>query len=458
MGTLVALGLIATLVACDPPPKPDPGSTLIPCSQADQRVVITVSSHLDPSCTYTKGIEVTASGVTLDCLNGLVRAPDGVTGVGILVHTPTDVALSDVTIKRCRVEGFTNTVKVTRDGFRELPDDDHEFDHPTSNVVIEDSQLRASRGVGLYVDGYVSDVTIRRNVITGTGSSGIYLETGSKQNRVEGNAIIDNGFRENGAGGTPFTFGGVNLWFWGVGREGISVDGSYENTITGNVLSGNSAGGIFLYKNCGEYPDSGRYFERRDPAADNLIERNVFMSGRNGVWVGSRMGENTLPMDCTDPAYVDQTALRVVLDRAPGNTVRANEFRDVTYGVRVEDDGTTVEGNTFTGTAPDRHAVIVGTPWRTDVLQQPVSGTVLRDNSSSIAGNVSPYRWVHGEVGSTVEGNSALGSPVGWCQGQPPPRQVFVMVIAVAVANPDGSKPPTPDLTVPTLPALPACP
>ena len=205
-------------------------------------------------------------------------------------------------------------------------------------------------------------MTIRRNVITGTGSSGIYLETGSKQNRVEGNAIIDNGFRENGAGGTPFTFAGVNLWFWGVGREGISVDGSYENTITGNVLSGNSAGGIFLYKNCGEYPDSGRYFERRDPAADNLIERNVFMSGRNGVWVGSRMGENTLPMDCTDPAYVDQPALRVVLDRAPGNTVRDNEFRDVTYGVRVEDDDTTVEGNTFTGTAPDRHAVIVGTP------------------------------------------------------------------------------------------------
>jgi len=102
--------------------------------------------------------------------------------------------------------------------------------------------------------------------------------------------------------------------------------------------------------------------------------------------------------------------------------------------------------------------VIVGTPYRTDVLHQPVSGTVLRDNSSSIAGNASPYRWVHGEVGSTVEGNSALGSPVGWCQGQPPPRQVFVMVIAVAVANPDGSKPPTPDLTVPTLPALPACP
>src|SRR4029079_7173544 len=100
------------------PRKRDPGSALIPCSQADERVVITMSSHLDPSCTYTKGIEITASGVTLDCLNGLVRAPEGVTAVESHAHTPTDVALSDVTIKRCRVEGFTNTVKVTRDGFR----------------------------------------------------------------------------------------------------------------------------------------------------------------------------------------------------------------------------------------------------------------------------------------------------------------------------------------------------
>lgn len=456
---VVALGLIGSLVACEPlpPPQPDAGSALIPCSQADQRVVITASSHLDPSCTYTQGIEITASHVTLDCVNGLIKSAEGADGVGILVHVPTDVDLTDVTIKRCQVEGFVNTIKVTRDGFRDLADGE-EFVHSTSDIVVEDSQLRGSRGVGMYVDGYVSDVTIRRNLITGTGSSGIYLETGSKQNHVEGNAIIDNGYRENGAGGTPFTFGGVNLWFWGVGREGISVDGSYENTISGNVFSGNSAGGLFLYKNCGEYPDSGRYFERRDPAADNLIEHNVFIGGRNGVWVASRMGENTLPMECTDPAYVDQPALRVVLDRAPDNTVRENEFRDVTYGVRVEDDGTTVEGNTFSGSGPDRHAIIVGTPWRTSVLGEPVSGTVLRGNTSTIAGNANPYRWVNGEVDSTLVGNTALGEPVGWCEGQPPPRQVFVMVIAVAVANPDGSMPPTPDLTVQTVPALPPCP
>ena len=125
------------------------------------------------------------------------------------------------------------------------------------------------------------------------GSSGIYLETGSKQNLVERNHIDRNGFIENGAGGKAFSFLGADFWFWGVGREGISVDGSYENTIRSNVFSGNSAGGIFLYKNCGEYPDRNpdRWFERRDPADRNLIEDNLFFGGRNGIWVGSRMGE-----------------------------------------------------------------------------------------------------------------------------------------------------------------------
>ena len=78
---------------------------------------------------------------------------------------------------------------------------------------------------------------------------------------------------------------------------------------------------------------------------------------------------------------------------------------------------------------------------------------MLRDNTSTIAGNANPYRWVHGEVDTTVAGNTALGAPVGMCEGQPPPRQVFVMVIAVRAALPDGSMPPTPDLTVATCPA-----
>ena len=77
-----------------------------------------------------------------------------------------------------------------------------------------------------------------------------------------------------------------------------------------------------------------------------LIEGNTFLGGRNGVWVGSRMGENTLPMDCTDPAYVDEPARRVVLDRAADKYFRSNRrptiaetikdrFRSVGVDVRI---------------------------------------------------------------------------------------------------------------------------
>jgi parallel beta-helix repeat protein len=453
----------ATVVSVAAPPlaataTPERAIATVDCSQAAVRTVLTASAELDPTCTYTAGFEITASGVTLDCRGARVAGPDGVGGVGILIRTPVDVAMSDVTVRGCDVSGFTNAIKVTRDGFRTLPEGG-EFVHPTSAIELVDNHVHDTRGVGIFVDGYVSGVTIGQNLVERTGSSGIYLETGSKQSLVVDNEIVDNGIRENGPGGQTFELGGTTLWFWGVGREGISIDGSYENTVRANTFRGNSAGGIFLYKNCGEYPDRnpGRWFDRRDHARDNLIEANTFLGGRNGVWVGSRMGENTLPMECSDPAYVDEPGKRVVLDYAERTTIRGNRFDDVTYAIRIEDDDAVVEGNAFTSTAADRHAVIVGTPYRTEVLGRPVRGTVLRDNVADIVGNDSPYRWVHGIADTVDEGNRALGSPSALCEGEPLPRQLFVMTIAVAPALPDGSAPPTPDLTVETVGALASC-
>ena len=151
------------------------------------------------------------------------------------------------------------------------------------------------------------------------------------------------------------------------------------------------------------------------------------------------------------------TLVRGVLDRADRNVVRANRFTDVTYGVRVEDDHTTVDANWFQGSTPDRHAVVIGTPYRTARLGLPVRGTVLTRNVSTIAGNPSPYRWVEGEADTVVRANVALGRFVGICEGQPLPRQPFIFAIAVAPANADGTAPAAPDLTVPTVGALPAC-
>jgi parallel beta-helix repeat protein len=434
------------------------GPVVIGCDQAGARVELTADAVLDPSCTYA-GFDITASHVTLDCRGARIAGPTGAGSRGIEVSTPVDVELADVTVRGCEVEGFLNSIRVTRVGFRTLARG-QEFVHPVADVVLEDNDVHDSRGVGIYVDGYVSGVTIRNNRIHGAGSSGIYLETGSKESVVIGNQITGNGFRENGPGGQTFEVGGTTVWFWGPGREGISVDGSYRNRIVGNTFSGNSAGGVFLYKNCGEYPDRNpeRWFERRDHADDNLIEGNDFSGGVNGVWIGSRMGENTLPMECSDPAYVDEPGRRIVLDFAARTTVRANAFHGVTYGIRVEDDHAVIEANRFDGPSPAMHAVVIGTPYRTTVLHHPVTGTVLRANASTIVANPDPYRWVHGESATVVRDNRALGRPVGICEGEPLPRGPFVMALAVAAAGPGGARPPTPDLTFPTVGALPACP
>ena len=87
---------------------------------------------------------------------------------------------------------------------------------------------------------------------------------------------------------------------------------------------------------------------------------------------------------------------------APRTTVAGNTFRDVVYGVRVEDDDARVVGNRFVANDAGTYAVVAGTPYRTNVLGRPVTGTVLTGNRAVITGNASPYRWVDGELAEDV--------------------------------------------------------
>ena len=48
--------LIVAATACQLP-LPAPGSVLIGCDQASQQVAVSVTSHLDPDCTYTGGFD-----------------------------------------------------------------------------------------------------------------------------------------------------------------------------------------------------------------------------------------------------------------------------------------------------------------------------------------------------------------------------------------------------------------
>lgn len=433
-------------------PPVDEDSILLTCDRAAERIVLTASAHLDPSCTWTAGFDIVASDVVLDCRGATVEKTGG--SRGIEISSPTDTAMTDVTVRHCRVGGFLNSLRVTRPGFRDLAEG-VEYDNGLTGVVIEHNEFRDSHGVGVFIDGYVSDATIRHTVVERAGSAGIYLETGSRRSLVEHNRIHDNGFTENGPDGDLFVLAGVQFRWWGVGREGLAIDGSYDNTVVGNSFAGNSHGGILLNTNCGEFPDSGR----RWPSDDNHIEDNTFDGGLNGIWVGQRMAENTLPMECTKPAYLENAFQRVTRDFAADNTIVGNRFIDVVYPIRVEDDGTSIIDNTILSSDPAHHGIIIGTEFRTTVLGEPVADTVVTGNRIDVAGNDHPIRWVHGYDGLTVLDNTAQGDPVGICEGVQPPRLPFIWVIT-AVVEPPGSPvtPPPPDLAHPVLGALDPCP
>src|SRR4051812_19450090 len=145
------------------------------CGDASQRIVLTKNATLDPACTYTGGFDIAASHVALDCAGALVQAPVGTSLAGVRISTPVGTDLDAVTVRNCRFDGWFNNVHIARVGVQSLPKG-HEYDHHLSGVTIEDSTLTGSHGVGLYVNAYVTDTTLRGLTIVGSGSTGIYLD------------------------------------------------------------------------------------------------------------------------------------------------------------------------------------------------------------------------------------------------------------------------------------------
>lgn len=434
----LAAGLLAVVLigaACDPAPfpglptgdlvgSPDPGWPTIGCDQASTRIQVTASARLDPDCTYRAGVDVVASHVTLDCQGATIDPGDDRGGQAIHVHSAAASPLVDVEVRNCVTRGFTNGIRVSRDGFRNLAAG-HEYDTPTADIRLVNDDVSASAGTGVFVNAFVTGVTMRHLRVHDAGGPGIYLEAGSKGSIIENSEVIHNGYANTALPAQTMNVSGHTFAYLQTGREGIAVDGSRDNVIRHNVIRGNALAGITLYKNCGEYatqkPD--QWWTRRYGASGNLIESNLVMEESSGVWIGSRMSENTYFFDCSDPAYVTGGLRTVILDSAPGNTVRGNLFVDTVHGVRVEDDDNSVTANTFVGdradaTHPAAEAVLVGTKERTQVLGRPVTGTVVGDNTADLVGVSDPYTWIYSPV-------------AGLAPGVAPPIDAFLMVASI---------------------------
>jgi hypothetical protein len=335
--------------------QPKPACPTVPTN-------IDKSTTLPAGCAFNTSLNIVASNIVLDCQNSLIDA-DGKNG--IVVGGAKGV--SNVTIRNCRIKNGGNGILITLAG----PDAAKaaKFDRESlyrltpHDIRIEACDISDSLNSGIYIDDYVTNVSVSKTTVSGSGAVGIYMTHSSKNNSVTDSVIADNGF-----GKLP------DLRIGLARREGIAIDSSAHNRIERNRISNNGGGGIFLYKNCQEHakdPDSVPRWQHSDY---NVIRGNIIEKSPVGVWIASRQSRDLSDWGCGDPPYYGKSYF---LDYAQFNTVEDNQFRKLDSGVIIEDDNNRVVGNSFSDTD---NTVEIGAKLRKKALGRDVVGTVVENN------------------------------------------------------------------------------
>jgi parallel beta-helix repeat protein len=349
---------------------------------------ITRSTQLEPNCRYTGTTVITGSNLVLDCRGATL---DGEYKVARTLVVGGQRGVSQVQIRNCIVTGSRNngvyigstvtSVRMVQPG----------GGRPDSNLLpqhvsLQNVTARRNAGGGIYIDGYVEDTAVLDSAVEENGSVGIYLDHDSRRSRIANSRVLRNGFGDEGD--VPFARERS--------REGIAIDSSADNIIEGSTITGNKAGGIFLYRNCGERPNDPDAFLRVQPSSGNVIRGNTIDGGTQyGIAVASRQESRLRPDACMlrlDPAR------GVFADAAPGNRVTGNTIRNVPVGIRVSDDENVVEDNRI---AARSDCIRLGSEQR-NRLRHPVRDLTVKGNACQGGGvNVLPGT-------TTVQGNGPM--------------------------------------------------
>jgi parallel beta-helix repeat protein len=313
---------------------------------------------LNSACTYFQSVRIVESNTHLDC-NGATLEGEGRLAVGIQIDGKKKL-IENVTVKNCRIQNFKNRGINITSGFRLhdfSADKDANYGLAPKKILIDGVTVSGSGRGGVYFDSYVTDSSLSNSMIEGSGKVGVYLEQGSQRIRVINNTIRTSGMDRH--------------------REGLAIDSSAYNTIKGNHFINNAAGGVFIYKNCGENFFSGKSALRWQSSDFNIIEENIFMGEFVGVWIASRQSRDLSKWGCGDPS-LDESG-RFYADHANNNVVQRNEFCGTNTAIRVEGDNNTIVKNRIDSASRRR----VFEPYQN--LNKPdgrrTQGNIVKDNT-----------------------------------------------------------------------------
>ncbi len=163
----------------------------------------------------------------------------------------------------------------------------------------------------VYVDHYISGVHIFDNRFEHNERMAIYLDASSRENVIERNYFLDNGFRPNE--------------LFKRRRGHISVDGSMYNVIRDNTFTDTERKRAYLfpveeydvpaiefYRNCGQVDSDGGIFPRLHGADHNQLSDNVFNGVALAIWF--RYREHDQLASCNPVRYPDKADYNTVVN------------------------------------------------------------------------------------------------------------------------------------------------
>ncbi len=252
----------------------------------------------------------------------------------------------------------------------------------------------SNNGISLYGNALRNQVggtaTGARNVISGNGGSGVYLYgSGTTGNLVQGNYI---GTDTNGRLAIPNA------------GDGVTVDGAPANTIggasggAGNLLSGNSQGGVSL-KGVGAANNlvQGNYIGTDASgrlALGNLFSGVTIFGANNNLVGGTTSGaRNVISANKLSGVYITTNSVgNLVQGNLIGVDVTgANALGNAINGISIDSAGSNTVGGTTSGA---RNVISGNTSYGIEIYSPGATG-------NSIQGNY---------LGPAVTGQSALGN------------------------------------------------
>lgn len=258
-------------------------------SQVEQIRQSTQTTDLDLKCSLTLSADTViarrvviegeeASDLTLDCGGGTISAPQA-EPYSLLIRSRrnSDGSWSvpqSVQVKNCTIVGGTRIVgmgingqaEAVRQSSRNQGHTERAQAAAPSQVQFDNVTFQGRGSIPLYIAPGVTRTAIRHAKISGySTSTAVYLDAESAHTEIS-DTLIDTQAQ----------------------RELLAVDGSAHNVIERNRFVSPRNGGIYLYRNCGE----GGTVRHQTPQS-NVIRANVFDYRHDGgwrpaVWLGSR--------------------------------------------------------------------------------------------------------------------------------------------------------------------------